>query len=65
MPTTAGAACAVLPGLAGILLATVPIGAGTGLITTLGFAALTGSSRWRRSLHRRSASSVAQARTRC
>ncbi|MER7083935.1 hypothetical protein [Saccharopolyspora kobensis] len=35
-----GLACAVLPGLLGILLAAALIGAGTGLITPLGFAAL-------------------------
>ncbi|MEV0693094.1 MFS transporter [Streptomyces sp. NPDC050388] len=38
--TTAGLAGAMLPGLAGVLLAAVLIGAGTGLITPLGFAAL-------------------------
>jgi MFS family permease len=38
--TTAGLACAMLPGLTGILLASALIGAGTGLITPLGFAAL-------------------------
>ncbi|WP_460067912.1 MFS transporter [Streptomyces sp. YKOK-I1] len=38
--TAAGLACAMLPGLTGILLAAVLIGAGTGLITPLGFAAL-------------------------
>ncbi|MGW4403626.1 MFS transporter [Nonomuraea sp. NPDC004702] len=38
--TAAGLACAMLPGLAGILSAAVLIGAGTGLITPLGFAAL-------------------------
>ncbi|RSM93384.1 MFS transporter [Nonomuraea sp. WAC 01424] len=38
--TAAGLACATLPGLAGILSAAVLIGAGTGLITPLGFAAL-------------------------
>ncbi|RLU79748.1 MFS transporter [Streptomyces griseocarneus] len=39
--TAAGLACAMLPGLAGILLAAVLTGTGTGLITPLGFAALT------------------------
>ncbi|MEU5869040.1 MFS transporter [Nonomuraea sp. NPDC047529] len=38
--TAAGLACAMLPGLTGILSAAVLIGAGTGLITPLGFAAL-------------------------
>lgn len=38
--TAAGLACAMLPGLTGILLAAALIGAGTGLITPLGFAAL-------------------------
>ncbi|MEV0642021.1 MFS transporter [Streptomyces sp. NPDC050619] len=38
--TAAGLACAMLPGLLGILPAAVLIGAGTGLITPLGFAAL-------------------------
>lgn len=38
--TAAGLACAMLPGLPGILSAAVLIGAGTGLITPLGFAAL-------------------------
>lgn len=38
--TAAGLGCAVLPGLAGILPAAGLIGAGTGLITPLGFAAL-------------------------
>lgn len=38
--TAAGLACAMLPGPAGILSAAVLIGAGTGLITPLGFAAL-------------------------
>lgn len=38
--TAAGLACAMLPGLTGILLAAVLTGAGTGLITPLGFAAL-------------------------
>ncbi|MGW8362699.1 MFS transporter [Streptomyces wedmorensis] len=38
--TAAGLACAMLPGLAGVLSAAALIGAGTGLITPLGFAAL-------------------------
>ncbi|MFI6874373.1 MFS transporter [Streptomyces sp. NPDC050400] len=38
--TAAGLACAMLPGLTGILLAAALIGVGTGLITPLGFAAL-------------------------
>ncbi|MFF8409434.1 MFS transporter [Streptomyces omiyaensis] len=38
--TAAGLACAALPGLAGLLAAAALIGAGTGLITPLGFAAL-------------------------
>ncbi|MER6347711.1 MFS transporter [Streptomyces sp. NPDC001595] len=38
--TAAGLACAMLPGLAGVLVAAALIGAGTGLITPLGFAAL-------------------------
>ncbi|MFD3930847.1 MFS transporter [Streptomyces sp. NPDC058614] len=38
--TAAGLACAMLPGLAGVLLAAALIGVGTGLITPLGFAAL-------------------------
>ncbi|MEV0570042.1 MFS transporter [Dactylosporangium sp. NPDC050588] len=38
--TAAGLACAALPGLAGLLTAATLIGAGTGLITPLGFAAL-------------------------
>ncbi|MFH8623408.1 MFS transporter [Streptomyces vietnamensis] len=38
--TSAGLACAVLPGLTGVLLSATLIGAGTGLITPLGFAAL-------------------------
>ncbi|MFI6599487.1 MFS transporter [Nonomuraea sp. NPDC050536] len=42
--TAAGLGCAVLPGLAGLLTAAVLIGAGTGLITPLGFAALAASS---------------------
>lgn len=38
--TAAGLAAATVPGLAGVLAAAVLIGAGTGLITPLGFAAL-------------------------
>ncbi|MET7484433.1 MFS transporter [Streptomyces sp. NPDC005538] len=38
--TAAGLACAILPGLTGILLGAALIGVGTGLITPLGFAAL-------------------------
>ncbi|MFD7455888.1 MULTISPECIES: MFS transporter [unclassified Streptomyces] len=38
--TAAGLGCAMLPGLTGVLLAAALIGAGTGLITPLGFAAL-------------------------
>ncbi|UQU62457.1 MFS transporter [Couchioplanes caeruleus] len=38
--TAAGLAAAMLPGLAGVLTAAVLIGAGTGLVTPLGFAAL-------------------------
>ncbi|MGI5441019.1 MFS transporter [Streptomyces shenzhenensis] len=38
--TAAGSACAMLPGLAGVLSAAALIGVGTGLITPLGFAAL-------------------------
>ncbi|MEU6144969.1 MFS transporter [Streptomyces sp. NPDC047081] len=38
-----GLACAMLPGLTGVLLAAALIGAGTGLITPLGFAALASS----------------------
>ncbi|MEU7870033.1 MFS transporter [Dactylosporangium sp. NPDC049140] len=38
--TAAGLGCAILPGLAGVLAAAVLIGAGTGLMTPLGFAAL-------------------------
>ncbi|MFI1730981.1 MFS transporter [Streptomyces acidicola] len=38
--TTAGLGCAMLPGLTGVLLGAALIGAGTGLITPLGFAAL-------------------------
>jgi MFS family permease len=38
--TAAGLAAAILPGLPGVLLGAAAIGAGTGLITPLGFAAL-------------------------
>ncbi|MFJ1561785.1 MFS transporter [Streptomyces mirabilis] len=38
--TAAGLAAAMLPGLTGLLLAAILIGAGTGMITPLGFAAL-------------------------
>ncbi|MFE5633464.1 MFS transporter [Streptomyces sp. NPDC056543] len=38
--TSAGLLCATLPGLVGVLTAAVLIGAGTGLITPLGFTAL-------------------------
>ncbi|KPI17612.1 hypothetical protein OK006_10486 [Actinobacteria bacterium OK006] len=38
--TAAGLAAAMLPGLTGVLLAAILIGAGTGMITPLGFAAL-------------------------
>ncbi|OAH15502.1 MFS transporter [Streptomyces jeddahensis] len=38
--TAAGLGCAMLPGLAGVLSGAVLIGAGTGLITPVGFAAL-------------------------
>ncbi|MFC8519181.1 MFS transporter [Streptomyces sp. NPDC057257] len=38
-----GLACAMLPGLTGVLLAAALIGAGTGLITPLGFASLASS----------------------
>ncbi|MEU6777499.1 MFS transporter [Streptomyces sp. NPDC046759] len=41
--TAAGLGCATLPGLTGILTAAALIGAGTGLITPLGFAALAAS----------------------
>ncbi|GHD90943.1 hypothetical protein GCM10010508_37540 [Streptomyces naganishii JCM 4654] len=41
--TAGGLGCAMLPGLAGILAGAVLIGAGTGLITPLGFAALASS----------------------
>lgn len=37
--TAAGLLAAILPGLAGLLVAAVLVGAGTGLITPLGFAA--------------------------
>ncbi|MFE5816244.1 MFS transporter [Streptomyces sp. NPDC056479] len=40
LATAAGLACAMLPGLAGVLTAAALIGVGTGLITPLGFAAL-------------------------
>ncbi|MFC9789532.1 MFS transporter [Rhodococcus sp. NPDC127528] len=41
--TGAGLACAMLPGLTGVLLAAVGIGIGTGMITPLAFATLAGS----------------------
>ncbi|MXM64936.1 MFS transporter [Streptomyces sp. HUCO-GS316] len=41
--TAAGLACAMQPGLTGVLSAAALIGAGTGLITPLGFAALASS----------------------
>ncbi|MFI5707023.1 MFS transporter [Kribbella sp. NPDC051620] len=41
--TAAGLACAILPGVAALLGAALLIGAGTGLITPLGFAALAAS----------------------
>ncbi|MBA2946815.1 MFS transporter [Streptomyces sp. PSKA28] len=41
--TSAGLGCAMLPGLVGVLSGAVLIGAGTGLITPLGFAALAAS----------------------
>ncbi|MFG2794396.1 MFS transporter [Streptomyces sp. NPDC048419] len=41
--TAAGLACAMLPGLTGILVGAALIGVGTGLITPLGFAALASS----------------------
>lgn len=41
--TTAGLGCAMLPGLLGVLTGAALIGAGTGLITPLGFAALAAS----------------------
>jgi MFS family permease len=41
--TAAGFGCATLPGIAGVLVAALLIGAGTGLITPLGFAVLAGS----------------------
>ncbi|SEC17385.1 Predicted arabinose efflux permease, MFS family [Streptomyces sp. 2231.1] len=40
LTTSVGLACAMLPGLTGVLLAAALIGAGTGLITPLGFASL-------------------------
>lgn len=40
LTTSAGLACAMLPGLTGVLLAAGLIGIGTGLITPLGFATL-------------------------
>ncbi|MEU0567029.1 MFS transporter [Nonomuraea sp. NPDC005983] len=43
LATAAGLACATLPGLPGILAGAALIGAGTGLITPLGFAALAAS----------------------
>jgi MFS family permease len=43
LAAAAGLACATLPGLLGILLAAALIGAGTGLITPLAFAALASS----------------------
>lgn len=42
LTAAAGLVCATLPGLTGVLLAAALIGAGTGLITPLGFAALAG-----------------------
>jgi len=48
--TAAGLACAMVPGLTGVLLAAALIGVGTGLITPLGFATLAAgtprSGRW-------------------
>ncbi|MEN0138276.1 MAG: MFS transporter [Rhodococcus sp. (in: high G+C Gram-positive bacteria)] len=41
--TATGLGCAMLPGLLGLLLAALAIGAGTGLITPLAFASLAGS----------------------
>jgi len=41
--TASGLACAMLPGLTGLLSAAVVIGVGTGLITPLGFAAVAAS----------------------
>jgi MFS family permease len=38
--TAAGLACAAIPGVAGIVIAALLIGAGTGVITPLGFAAI-------------------------
>ncbi|MEU6366650.1 MFS transporter [Streptomyces sp. NPDC046931] len=43
LATAAGLACAMLPGLTGVLLGAALIGVGTGLITPLGFAALAAS----------------------
>ncbi|MFF4548384.1 MFS transporter [Streptomyces sp. NPDC001406] len=43
MATASGLACAMLPGLTGVLLGAALIGVGTGLITPLGFAALAAS----------------------
>jgi MFS family permease len=41
--TAAGLCCAMLPGLAGVLSAALLVGAGTGVVTPLGFAALASS----------------------
>jgi MFS family permease len=41
--TAAGLAAAMLPGIAGVILAALLIGVGTGLITPVAFAALAGS----------------------
>ncbi|MFD1813892.1 MFS transporter [Rhodococcus gannanensis] len=41
--TAAGLACAMIPGIAGVLLAAAGIGIGTGVITPVGFAALASS----------------------
>ncbi|EME17452.1 MFS transporter [Rhodococcus triatomae] len=41
--TAVGLACAMIPGLTGVLLAAVGIGVGTGVITPVGFAALASS----------------------
>ncbi|MFC5262743.1 MFS transporter [Kribbella qitaiheensis] len=43
LTAAAGLGCATLPGIVGVLLAALLIGAGTGLITPLGFAALAAS----------------------
>ncbi|MFJ8996530.1 MFS transporter [Streptomyces sp. NPDC102279] len=43
LTAAAGLACAMLPGLPGVLLAAVLIGIGTGMITPLGFATLAAS----------------------